>query len=122
MTLVAPVLVPFLFGHDYLSVIAILQIHIWAGVFIFMRALFSKWLLIEDIPKYSLVTHGSGAVINLVLNILLIPSFGALGAAWATLISYSMASYLGLFISPKTRSMGILMSRSLLLPIRKYLG
>jgi len=120
MTLIAPVLVPLLFGDSYYSVVAILQIHIWAGVFIFMRALLSKWLLIEDIPKYSLVTHGSGAVINLILNALLIPNYGAVGAAWATLVSYAMASYLGLFIFPKTRCMGVLMTQSLLLPLRKF--
>ncbi|WP_394146925.1 flippase [Shewanella atlantica] len=118
MTLLAPVLVPLLFGDTYYSVIPVLQIHIWAGVFIFMRALLSKWLLIEDIPKYSLVTHGSGAVINLLLNILLIPNYGAVGAAWATLVSYAMASYVGLFIFPKTRCMGMLMTRSLVLPLR----
>lgn len=119
MTLVAPVIVPLLFGDAYYSVVAILQIHIWAGVFIFMRALLSKWLLIEDIPKYSLATHGFGAVINLLLNTLLIPNYGAVGAAWATLISYAMASYLGLFIFPKTRCMGVMMTQSILLPLRK---
>lgn len=120
MSVIAPVLVPLLFGDTYLPVVAILQIHIWAGVFIFMRALFSKWLLIEDIPKYSLVTHGSGAIINLLLNSLLIPEHGALGAAWATLASYAMASYLGLFLFPKTRCMGMLMTNSLLAPIRRF--
>lgn len=119
MTLIAPVLVPILFGDAYQTVIVILQVHIWAGVFIFMRALFSKWLLIEDIPKYSLVTHGSGAVINVLLNIVLIPSYGAVGAAWATLVSYAMASYLGLFLFPKTRCMARLMTQSMLLPLRK---
>ncbi|ABV37590.1 polysaccharide biosynthesis protein [Shewanella sediminis HAW-EB3] len=120
MSVIAPVLVPLLFGDTYLPVVAILQIHIWAGVFIFMRALFSKWLLIEDLPKYSLVTHGSGAIINLLLNSLLIPEHGALGAAWATLASYAVASYLGLFIFPKTRCMGVLMTYSLLAPVCRF--
>ncbi len=122
ISLIAPVLVPFLFGDAYLSVTAILQIHIWAGVFIFMRALFSKWLLIEDIPKYSLVTHGSGAIINLVLNAMLIPQYGAIGAAWATLVSYTFASYLGLFIFSETRAMGFVMSRALVSPILRLRG
>lgn len=118
ISVVASSLVPFLFGESYLPVISILQIHIWAGVFIFMRALFSKWLLIEDIPKYSLVTHGCGAVINLILNMVFIPHYGAEGAAWATLVSYAAASYLGVFIFVKTRSMGIIMSRALVAPFR----
>lgn len=117
MTLVAPWLVPILFGQAYSPVTGILMIHIWASVFVFMRALFSKWLLIEDIPKYSLMTHGAGAIINLVLNAIMIPMWGAEGAAWATLISYATASYLGLFLFRETRTMGKVMTKAILTPI-----
>ncbi len=42
--------------------------------------------------KTSLLTHGAWltACVNLGLNYVLIPSFGALGSAWATLISYAL--------------------------------
>ncbi|WP_179079028.1 flippase [Shewanella sp. UCD-KL12] len=118
MTLIAPPLVPWLFGEQYSSVIMILQIHIWASVFIFMRALFSKWILIEDIPKYSLLTHASGAVINIILNLWLIPQWGAIGAAWATLVSYAVASYIVLFCFVQTRPMAFVMTKALLAPLR----
>lgn len=117
MTIVAPWLVPLLFGQAYTPVTGILMIHIWASVFVFMRALFSKWLLIEDIPKYSLLTHGAGAIINLILNAMMIPVWGAQGAAWATLISYATASYIGLFLFAETRAMGKVMTKAILSPM-----
>ena len=120
VSLLAPYFVPLIFGEAYQAVTPILQIHIWAGVFIFMRALFSKWLLIEDIPHYSLLTHGSGALINIILNALFIPLWGTLGAAWATMISYAIASYFALFLFSKTRGMAKLMSLAFIAPVRKF--
>lgn len=117
MTFIAPMLVEQLFGVKYGPTVLILQIHVWAGVFIFMRALFSKWILIEDIPKYSLLTHGGGAIVNVILNFWLIPIMGGEGAAWATLISYTAASYLVLFLCKPTREMAMIMSISLVAPI-----
>jgi Na+-driven multidrug efflux pump len=64
-----------------------------------MRALLSKWLIIEHLLKYSLVTQASGAILNVLLNFLLIPAYHGVGAAFATLISYAAASYFALFLS-----------------------
>ncbi len=105
-----------LFGEAYLGSVVILQLHIWAGLFVFMRALVSKWLLSENLLKFSLVSHGLGAVINVLLNMWLIPIYGGVGAAFATVISYFVASYLAFLISPKTRDIAKVMSLSLSLP------
>jgi O-antigen/teichoic acid export membrane protein len=120
MTFMAPLLIELLFGVRYAPAAIIVQIHIWAGVFIFMRALFSKWILIEDIPRYSLLTHGFGALVNVLLNFYFIPLYAGVGAAIATLISYAVASYLALFMFTSTRPMAWLMTRSLLFPIRYF--
>ena len=55
-------LVHLLFGTAFSASTPVLQIHIWAGMFIFMRALLSRWLLAEDLLRFSLVTHVAGAV------------------------------------------------------------
>lgn len=108
-----------MFGEAYAESAGILVIHIWASIFIFMRAAFSKWILIEGLLMFSLVTQGMGAVTNILLNLLLIPSFGGIGAAYATLFSYAMASYFALFFHPKTRPAFCMMSKSFVLPIRR---
>jgi O-antigen/teichoic acid export membrane protein len=111
-------LVTTLFGTAYVAAVPILALHIWAGVFIFMRALLSRWLVAEDLLRFSLVTHLAGAVINVVGNLVLIPRHGPLGAAIATVLSYAAAGWLALFLSAATRPMAWKMARALLLPLR----
>ncbi len=116
VSVIAEPLINFFYGLAYQSSISILVIHIWAGVFIFMRAVFSKWILIENALEFSLITQGLGALTNIVLNWLLIPGYGGKGAAAATLISYATASYISLFFYKKSRPIFWMMTRSFLLP------
>lgn len=112
----SPLIIPIIFGVQYIEAVIILQIHIWACVFMFMRALFSKWILAEKMSYLSLVSQGIGAVLNIILNILFIPLWQGVGAALATFISYTVASYLILFCFKDSRKMAFIMTRSLLLP------
>jgi PST family polysaccharide transporter len=115
--LAAP-LVALLFGAQYAAAAPVLALHVWAGLFVFMRALLSRWLLAEDLLRFSLVTHLAGAVVNVVGNLLLIPRHGAIGAATATLISYAMAGWGALWLPPRTRPVAWMMLRALCLPLR----
>lgn len=116
ITIIAKPIIVFLFGDEYINSGSILQIHIWAAVFVFMRSLVSKWLIAENLLKYSLVSHGVGAIINILANYHLIPYCGGQGAAIATVISYFSASYLAFWISVSTRPIAIIMSKSILIP------
>lgn len=107
-----------LFGKEYAPAADMLSIHIIGGAFIFMRALLSKWLIAEELLKFSLVTHGIGAIINVAANYFLIPLYGGEGAAWASLLSYAASSYLALFVSSSTMPMAIVMTKSLIFPVR----
>lgn len=118
ITIVAQPLIDLLFGMDYSESAPILSLHIWAAVFIFMRAALSKWILITDMLVFSMVTQGLGALVNILLNYYLIPMYGGEGAAWATLLSYAMASYGALLVSSKTRPVFWMMSKALLAPLR----
>jgi len=118
MTVSAEWIIALFFGAHYSESAPILVIHIWAALFIFMRAAFSKWILIENALIFSLLTQGLGAVVNIVLNYFLIPEFGGQGAAYATLLSYAVASYFALLCYGKTRKVFWLMSRAFLSPVR----
>ncbi len=59
-----------------------------------------------------------GAIVNVVLNLILIPPFGALGAAWATLVAYAVAVYLTTLLFRPLRSASIHMTRALVAPLR----
>ena len=118
VTLIAQPLITMVFGQVYQVAAPILMIHIWAALFIFMRALFSKWILIEDVLIFSMLTHGLGALFNVALNYWLIPHYGGVGAAYATLFSYATSSYLALLLYSKTRPVFWMMTKSIFSPIR----
>ena len=107
-----------LYGPEYAASAGILAVHVWTGPFVFMAAILSRWLLAENRLWYSLGRHGTGAIVNVALNLVLIPALGGLGAAIATLVSYAVASYFACFIFPATRGQAIMMTWSLLLPVR----
>jgi O-antigen/teichoic acid export membrane protein len=113
VSLSAWIVIPFLYGADFVGAVPILMIHVWAGVFVFMRAVLSKWLIAEELYILSLVTHGAGAAINIIANLLLIPRLGGVGAAIATLVSYATAGYLSLLLDRRTRPMFWMMTKSL---------
>lgn len=77
-------LIEFIYGEKYILSSEILNIHIWAALFIFMRVPFSKHIVILKMTKFSLITQGAGCVINILLNYFLIGSMGVKGAAVAT--------------------------------------
>ncbi|KPM30953.1 Polysaccharide biosynthesis export protein [Croceitalea dokdonensis DOKDO 023] len=86
-----------LFGKGYLLSSQVLKIYAWSILFMALLVSSSKFLLSlnrgDIIFKRSLI----GLVSNVVLNFILIPNYGILGAAWATLISYGLAAYFANF-------------------------
>ena len=93
---------------------AMLSIHIWSGVFVFLGVASSQYLLAEGYTKISFYRTAAGALINIILNIWLIPKYAGLGASIATLIACIVSTFYVLFI-PKTRKQGIMMLKSLFL-------
>lgn len=113
-------LILLLFGEEFQASGVILAIHIWAGLFVFMRALLSKWILAENLVKFSLITHGVGAVVNVALNYYLIPQYQGIGAAISTVIAYAFASYVVLLFHPATWPMAKIMTKSMFFPSRLF--
>lgn len=91
------------YGEKFTGSTLVLQIHVWAGCFVFVRSLISQHLILTGNEPLSMLSHGVGALLNILLNYLLIPRFGLEGAAWATLISYAYASFFFIFLSKTTR-------------------
>jgi Na+-driven multidrug efflux pump len=79
------------------------MVHIWAGVFTALGVANGKWIINENLVINGMIRTTIGAIINVVLNYILIPVKGIDGAAWATLISYFVANYFGLFFYSKTK-------------------
>jgi O-antigen/teichoic acid export membrane protein len=111
-----------LYGPEYAQAGGVLALHIWAGLFVAMGVASGRWLLTENLQIISAKNTALGAVINVVLNFLLLPYIGILGAAFATVISYGFAAYVSLAFYSKTRINFYYLSRSLNLIRRLRLG
>jgi len=95
LSLFSNILVEFIFGEMYARSASVLVIHAWAGVNVAIGSVWSKWLLLENKLKIGLYGQLIAVIINVGLNFWLIPSFGAIGAALATLVS----SWISMFLS-----------------------
>jgi len=92
-----------LYGSDYQEAADVLRIYIWASVFVSLGVASSKWLVAENLQRYSFYRTALGAVLNISCNFWLIPIYGIKGAVYATLISYFIVAYASLGFFKKTR-------------------
>ena len=104
-----------LYGDAYSEAGPILLIHVWASLFVFIGVARNQYLVAEGFFKISSFTTFLGAFANVVTNYILIPKFSGVGAAFATLISQVIATYLACLIFPGTRELFSRLSRSLIL-------
>jgi PST family polysaccharide transporter len=118
VSLLAPVLVPLLFGENYAGAVPILQIHVWSFVFIALGVGRGKWLVVENLTKIAMGATVLGAVTNVGINWFVIPNYGGIGAAWATMISYAIYAYFALALVAKTRFTFWQLSKAIVAPVR----
>jgi O-antigen/teichoic acid export membrane protein len=95
LSIFSNILVEFIFGEMYTRSASVLVIHVCAGVNVAIGSVWSQWLLLENKLKIGLYSQLLGMIINVGLNFWLIPSFGAIGAALATLLSYWISAFFG---------------------------
>ena len=110
------IIIELLYGARFADAAPMLAIHVWAGPFVFLGAVLSKWLITEGFLKFSFVRHGMGAAVNVIANLALIPALGGVGAAIATLLSYAAASFLACFLYRPTRPIARMMLVALVSP------
>ncbi|TWR28220.1 flippase [Mucilaginibacter achroorhodeus] len=103
-----------LYTPEYAYAAPTLSIHIWSGLFVFLGAANGQYLIAENLVKITFIRSAFGAIVNIVLNLILIPSMGIKGAAVATLIAYASSTFFILLI-PKASSQGLMMLKSLFL-------
>jgi PST family polysaccharide transporter len=108
-------IITLLFGNGYGGAGTILSIHIWASLFVFMGVAISPWYIAEGLTHLAMYRTLIGAITNIILNIFLLPRYSGLGAAIATVISYSFSDFFSNAIHPKTRKIFILQIQSILM-------
>lgn len=94
MTFLSEFIILNLYGQEYSNAVSVLKIHIWSGVFVFIGVVYGKFLVNENLTKKALYRTIFGVVINILLNLVLIPFYGINGAAMATLFAQFGANFL----------------------------
>jgi O-antigen/teichoic acid export membrane protein len=82
-----------IFGPEFSPAAPVLTIYIWAGVAIFLAVASSQYLVTENLTKLLLLRTLIGMVLNVILNFTLIPIYGIVGSAIATLVSYTAVTF-----------------------------
>lgn len=90
ISLCSGLIIKILYGPSFLASVPVLRIYVWSSLGMFLIAGINKYLLVENKLKQLFLYNVSAVLINIALNIYLLPRVGLLGAAWATLISYSL--------------------------------
>lgn len=105
--LVAPLLVTLLFGERYAESIPIIRTILPGILFFVILKIINSQFVGTGKPQLTLIALLPSLLINVVLNIVFIPSYGGIGAAWATNISYFSASLMLLLVYSRTFNAGL---------------
>lgn len=86
-------IIELLYGKAYTEASNVLILHIWSGIAVCAGLVSSQWLLIKNLQHLIVKRTLFGCGLNILLNYILIPLYGAYGAALATVVSYFAATY-----------------------------
>jgi len=87
ITFSAPFIIKILYGSEYQNSATVLSIQTWMAMSVFFGVARGKWLAAEGHLKDGLYVDVAIVIINVCANILLIPRYGAVGAATASIIA-----------------------------------
>ena len=87
MLLLVPWIIPFLFGEVYQEAVGLLEILTFCTPVRFLAIGLGATLVTQEHMQRKIGYMGTVAVVNVLLNLLLIPLYGAQGAAVSTLLS-----------------------------------
>ncbi len=90
ITLLSNPILSLLYGKVFVESTRVLQVLIWTMVLFPIANIMGNALIASHHQKIDLLVNTIGAVFNILLNFLLIPRFGYLGAGIATLVSIAL--------------------------------
>jgi PST family polysaccharide transporter len=101
-----------LYTEAFRGAAPVLAVHVWASLFVFLGVAQGPWNISQNLLKLGFYRTLAGAVGNVLLNLVLIPKYSAMGAAIATVISYAIAGVFANAFDARTRPIFVLQLRS----------
>ena len=115
ITLLAHPAVRILYGVAYLPAVLPMEVITWYTAFSYLGVARNAWVVCESKQKYLTPLYVGSALINVVLNYLLIPRWGAAGAAAASLMTQISTTFVFPLIIKPLRPNGVLMCEAVIL-------
>ncbi len=112
--ILAPKIIDFIYGSSFVPSILAFQILITTSGIMFLYNAFYQVLVVVDQQKNIFWAVLAGAIINIILNIILIPKFSLYGAAVATVIAQILVFFLLFRFTLKFTSINLFTSRTFL--------
>lgn len=106
-----------IYGADYIQGSPALSILMWSEVFVFLGTINANVLNASGMQKYGFILTGLAALTNIVLNFILIPAYGIVGASIATVVSYGGLSLLLQYLIMETRPVAVGYMKSTIKPL-----
>lgn len=104
-----------LYGKEYMGAYWSLVIVLWSTSFAMISTARGIWLIAEDLNHYAKDFTIAGAIVNVILNAILIPTIGIEGAAIATLFSQITVTFVAPYVIKRTREFNRLYFESVIL-------
>lgn len=115
--IIAPKLTLLLYGTNE-NIGLILSWHIWCSIFIFTGAFTSRYLYSNEMYKIEIIKTLIAAIINIMLNVYLIPKYGVIGAVVSSFVSYLIANYVALSLFIESRHLFYIQTKAFLTILR----
>ena len=106
-------IIQLLYGENFVLSVSILRLLAWYGIFNYIGGAQSVWFLAEGKQKYLTVMGTTGALLNVILNYILIPQYGCFGAAIATLVTSFVANIALCIVIKPLRNNSVLLMKAL---------
>lgn len=113
ISLFASLIIKIIYGVEFLPAADALRVVVWYTTFSYLGSARNIWILAENKQKYLSAINFSGALANVIMNIIMIPRLGIVGAAIASLITQIFTNVLIGFFIPPIRRTNVLMLKSL---------
>lgn len=116
MTFLASWAVTLLYGAPYAKAGPMLAVLAWGGVFMNLQVARSSFLIVMNWTRLHFATDLLGCLLNVGLNFYLIPRYGGMGAAIASVIAYWFVAHGSCFLFKPLRKTGTMINKALLNP------
>ncbi|HUI44936.1 MAG TPA: flippase [Nitrospirota bacterium] len=115
-SLLSGFLINILYGARYHRAGAMLAVLVWAGLFVSIGVARSSFLMSMNWTKLHFMTVLMGSLLNVVLNLALIPLYGGMGASIASCAAYWLAAHGSCFLYRPLRKTGLMLTKALIYP------